>query len=313
MSKSPLDTNPLQAQSDDTLEHPITAQRITHFTTRMKLPDSPRRKSKRKSAAEELPPRPKSEQELREEAAWKQVEETGKPVVLDGNLLLPDGMKLKEAFQFLPEPLREETADAWDRKLSEVWEYISRSTEEQIRQKAQEEGKLEYYNSLPVYARTALLESVIRQQWGYPEVPFEQLLEKWKNSSNEVEDTSSQTKKKKTPKQKRQVPPVPVKERAEDKREIAPQVYQDQERSQMTSQSPSLSPTTPTIDSESALNWNREHHRFLLRRLDQIWSYFDAEEQKAVMELLKIRLGKEEIDQIDEIVKGVVWVRGIQK
>lgn len=74
---------------------------------------------------------------------------------------------------------------------------------------------------------------------------------------------------------------------------------------------PSQTQTTPSLATE--LEWNREHYRFLLRRLDQIWGYLDGEEQKAVQEILNRPIGKEEIDQIDEIVKGVEWVRRLQK
>lgn len=62
----------------------------------------------------------------------------------------------------------------------------------------------------------------------------------------------------------------------------------------------------------AALNWNREHHRFSLTRLNQIWRYLDSEEQQVIKALLHRKIGKEEIEQIDEIVKGVEWVRRLE-
>lgn len=179
MDKSIRSENPLGGENAESEETELRngPKRITHVAARLKLPETPRRKPRRQSPSAEAPARAKSEEELRAAAAWKQVEETGKPVVLEDTLLLPDGMNVTQAIQYLEANLREETAGAWGRQFSAVWGYIIKSTAEQIRQKAEEDGKLEYYNSLPPYARTALLESLIRQQWGYPEIPFEQLLE----------------------------------------------------------------------------------------------------------------------------------------
>lgn len=149
---------------------------IIQFATKLKLPESTRGRKRKDRETE--PPRPKSEEELREEAARKQVEETGKPVVLDGTLLLPEGMALSKAILFLPDGFREHTEAAWDAKLGEVWGVIFKSTKEQIRKNAEEKGDLERWNSFPLYVKNALTESILRGQWGFLEVPLEELIAK---------------------------------------------------------------------------------------------------------------------------------------
>lgn len=288
---------------------------ILKFAARLKLPESTR--GRKRKDREPEPPRPKSEEELHEEAAWKQVEETGKPVVLDQTLLLPEGMSVAEAIQSLPGGLREQTEAAWDAKLSEMWSFIFKSTEEQIRKDMEEKGELERYNSMPSYAKHALTESVTRKQWNLPEVPLESLIEKWANPPKDDESKTRLKKKKRLRKERRNpITPdlgsgVPVAHEPTSEREAI-----TNQPSTATSQPmPERSvPTNRTLSvSETAIEWNREHHRFLLKRLDQIWGYTDSEEQQAVREILNRPIGKEDIDRIDEIVKGVEWVRRLQR
>ncbi len=288
---------------------------ILKFAARLKLPESTR--GRKRKDREPEPPRPKSEEELREDSAWRQVAETGKPVVLDQTLLLPEGMSVAEAIQFLPGGLREQTEAAWDAKLSEMWNFIFKSTQEQIHKDMEEKGELERYNSMPPYAKHALTESVMRKQWNLPEVPLEGLIEKWANPPKDDESKTPLKKTKRRPKERRNaITPdlgavVPVAHEPSSERETI-----TNQPSTATSQPmPERSvPTNQTLSvSETAIEWNREHHRFLLRRLDQIWGYLDPEEQRAVREILNHPIGKEEIDLIDEIVKGVEWVRRLQR
>lgn len=50
-----------------------------------------------------------TEDELREQAAWKQVEETGEPVQFEDTLLIPEGMSFWEAVEFLPDGIGKQT------------------------------------------------------------------------------------------------------------------------------------------------------------------------------------------------------------
>lgn len=72
-------------------------------------------------------------------------------------------------------------------------------------------------------------------------------------------------------------------------------------------------PSQTGSSSPTAIEWNQEHHRFLLKRIAQIWGYLNTEEQQAVQEILNRPISRQDIDQIDEIVKGVEWVRRLQK
>lgn len=311
---------------------PTTNRSITRFAARFNLPDVDERKPRRRRA---MPgpetPRVKSEKELREDAAWKRVEETGKPVVLDDCLLLPNGMSVSEAIQFLPDDVRERTEEAWDAKLSQVYQILIDGAEEQIRKKVEEDGKLAWYNALPWAARASFIESVVRRQMGWPEVSFEELLERYDKPHDTVQ---AKRKKKAQYNEKRSMvahPSVGTANRGAD-RDISEGASNstpptdDPNRTRVRGTTPARQPAARTslvlsktaISSAAAegditLQWNREHHRFLLKRLDQIWGYLDAEEQEAVQHLLKRKIGKEEIEQIDEIVKGVEWVRRLEK
>lgn len=286
---------------------------IVGFTTRLNLPESKRKR--KRALAEPDSPRPKSEEDLREEAAWKQVEETGKPMVLDQELLLPEGMSVAQAIQFLPDGLREQTDAAWNAKLSQIWNFMFESTAQQIRKDVEGNGEWERYNSLPSYAQHAQTESIMREQWNMPKVPFEELVQQWKNPPNEEQSAPSPKKKKRQAKgtHQQRVHRESAVVETETKQEIVPSgSYMTLEKTVQPPERrvPQVHSSAP---SAAALEWNREHHHFLLKRLDQILGYLDDEEQQAVQEILNRPIGKQEIDQIDEIVKGVEWVRRLQK
>lgn len=284
---------------------------IVGFTTRLKLPESKRRRKRVDSVPDT--PRLKSEEELREEAAWKQVEETGKPVVFDQHLLIPEGMSVWQAIEFLPDGVREPTKAALGAKVSEAWQLIFNSTEQRIRKNAEEKGQLERYNSLPPYARNALTESVVREQWKLPQVPLEELLQQWEKPPKVEEQELPGKKKKQSAKQLRKSSPTeePMGAPSESRMDSTP--FTDQPAIVQPDPRPEPLPGNPSSNSQTAVEWNQKHHRFLLKRLDQIWGYLDGEEQQAVQEILNRPIGNQEIDQIDEIVKGVEWVRRLQK
>lgn len=288
------------------MELKVSHEPVLRFATRLKLPESTR-KRKRKEP-EPVPPRLKSEKELREDEAWKQVEETGKPVVLDQTLLLPDGMSISQAIQFLPDDVRAETEAGWNAKLRELWGMIFKSTEQQIRKDVEEKGELERYSSLPPYARNALTESVVREQWKLPQVPLEELLQQWEKPPK-AEGPELPAKKKKRP-AKQLLKSSPTVEPIKTKSESPSSGTQPAKvRTGPAEQTPSyIGPSSP-----SAVEWNQQHHRFLLKRIAQIWVYLDTEEQQAVQEILNRPISKQDIDQIDEIVKGVEWVRRLQR
>jgi hypothetical protein len=338
MTESSLDPihNNQQELGSGNSDRLIVNQPIRRFAFRGKLPDIDDRKPRRrrKSPEPEIP-RVKSDAELREEAAWKQVEEIGKPVILDDCLLVPNGMSALEAIEFLPDGVREQTEEAWNAKLTEVYRIFLEGAERQLREKAEKDGKLEWYDSLPWAARAALKESVVRQQLGYPEVPLEELIRQYQKPLDGVE-TELQRKKrsKRTPQKAKIEPPYRLTANSDANQQASERASGPMpstlEANRVSSDSAtSLTQTGPVTNgnrsettipvtvaeeqTNAALQWNREHHPFLLKRLDQIWAYFDAEEQQAVEALLNRRIRKEEIEQIDEIVKGVEWVRRLEK
>jgi hypothetical protein len=292
----------------------FTNQPIRRFAVSLSLSDLNGGKSRRRRGAPvQETPRVKSESELREETAWKQVEETGKPVVLEDCLLLPKGMSVSKAIEYLPENIREKTEEAWHTTLSRVWRLIFDQTEEEIRKKADENGSLSAYDSLPWVAKSALTESIVRQQWNLPEVPLEELI---RQRQERIDETlTNPQSKKRVRANKRPVKHLPasapsadgvIGAKAADKA-VPSAIFAADTRATISEHKPDEADA-----SDRVLEWNRNHHRFLLRRLDQIWSYLDMEEQQEVQQMLKRRIGAEEIAQIDEIVTGVSWVRRLE-
>ncbi len=288
-------------------------QPILRFATRLKLPES-NRKRKRK-AAEPDTPRPKSERELREDAAWKQVEETGKPLVLDQVLLLPEHMSVAEAIQFLPDGIREQTEADWNANMQQVWSFIFESTEERIRKNLAEKGELERYNSFPPYVQHAIIESVVREQWDMPEVPLKELLQQWKNPPEKKEKPDPQKRKRQKKGSRKQLTnePLPFTDSGHLPSQSGSSTAQFSGKNVAHTSVRIIPARQTTSISPTALDWNKEHHRFLLKRIEQIWLNLDTEEQQAVQEILNHPIGKEEIDRIDEIVKGVEWVRRLRR
>lgn len=150
----------------------------TKFATRLTLPEDPKSKSRRRKtepvAAKE---RVLSEAELREEAAWRQVEETGKPAQFEDTLLIPEGMSFWEAVEFLPEGIREQTRLAMQKKIAEVHFDLVRQKRDQILEKAAEDSKWEQYKAFPYAAQMAIADSIVRQQLEMSEIPIPELIE----------------------------------------------------------------------------------------------------------------------------------------
>lgn len=294
---------------------------------------------RRRSAPVQETARVKTEKELREDAAWQQVKQTGKPILFEDCLLLPESMSISEAITYLPDDIREQTGEAWDEKLVQLYGIFLDGAETQLREKMAESGKLDWYDSLPWSVKAALKASIVRQQLGYPEVPLQDLIREYERPEDKstggkgIPEINTTRKAKRTGKQSKEkytVTAIRRSDMSEDRAEKTPQsapvaepdhVASDRSVVHENAQPAALSrPISAreilgdqrTSEQEAVAQWNKEHHRFLLKRLDQIISYLDAEEQLAVQELLKRRIGKEEIDQIDEIIKGVEWARRLQ-
>lgn len=278
-------------------------QQIVRWSTRLKLPDSAFGKSRRRKATEAQPARVPTEEELRQETAWKQVEETGKPVLLEGTLLVPEGMSIWKALEHFPDAIREPATRRLKAMAGNAYRVLLDGAMEQVREKAKEDGKLEQYDELPDYAKSALAESVVRQQLNMPDVPFEEILDRWQASSEspgskpELQDNEMKAKSR-------------SKKSEETYRRIAPSGA-DVDKAK-AAQKASEAHAKPSKESQ-ALRWNIEHHGLLLKRLDQVRAYLTEEEQKEVDTLLKKKLNKAQIDQIDEIITGCDWVRRIEQ
>ena len=280
-----------------------TNERIIGFTSRLKLPDSAFVKRRRnKESTEPAPVRVKSESELREEAAWKQVEETGKPVVLDGRLLVPDGMHVREAMEDLPDGIREQAIEDLDQKLAGVFKILLNGAERQIREDAEKRGELAEYETLPQIGRQALAEMVVRKQMNMPEVPIEEIIDRLQKQSEinpEPKKQSKPTKVRRKPQpetdNRREPQPIVIPETDLRIKAVPQSVFEHQE----------------SIRISRVSQWNLEHHGLLLKRLDQVWKHLTAEEQKTVLGYLGKEMSKTEIDAIEVIIKGCEWVQRV--
>ncbi len=273
-------------------------QQIVRWSARLKLPDSAFRKSRRRKETEAQAPRVLTEEELRQEAAWKQVEETGRPVLLDGTLLVPEGMSIWKALEFFPDPIREPATRRLEGMVANAYHVLLNGAEGQVREKAKEDGKLEQYDELPAYAKSALAESIVRKQLNMPEVPLEDILDRRQAGSQPP--LPDDAKKAKNGRKKSKETARPIVSSGTDvgkaKAELEATVAQKE----------------PNKESQ-VLRWNIEHHALLLKRLDQVRAYLTDEEKKAIDGLLRKKLHKAQIDQIDEIIRGCEWVRMFER
>jgi hypothetical protein len=278
-----------------------TNERSTGFTLCGRISEPPGTKRRRRKESSELAPvRVKSEAELREEAAWKRVEETGKPVVLDGRLLVPDGMHVREAMKYLPDGIREQATEDLDRKLTGALRILLNGAKQQIREDAEKRGKLAEYEALPEIGKRALAEMVVRQQMHMPEVPLEEIIDRLQKEAKKMPEPMEQTQPAKVhrvqkPKtENRQEPDPKTMAKADLGIQTVPQpVFEHQESLRISQVS----------------QWNLEHHGLLLKRLDQVWANLTAEEQQTILGYLGKRMGEAEINIIDGVIKGSQWVK----
>lgn len=273
-------------------------QQIVRWSTRLKLPDSAFRKSRRRKETEAQATRVLTEEELRQEAAWKQVEETGRPVLLDGTLLVPEGMSIWKALEFFPDPIREPATRRLERVVANAYRVLLKGAEGQVREKAMEDGKLEQYDELPGYAKSALAESIVRQQLNMPEVPLEDILDRWQAGSQP--HLPDNAKKAKSGRKKSKETARPIVSSGTDVGKAEAE------------QEATVAQKDPNRESQ-VLRWNIEHHGLLLKRLGQVRAYLTDEEREAIDKLLRKKLHKAQIDQIDEIIRGCDWVRRLDQ
>lgn len=155
-------------------------QQSTICGIRIAIPPSeePRPKTGRRKSASPEKPCVLSEDQLREEAAWKQVWETGKPVEFEGKWLIPDGMSAWEAIEFLPDDIKEQARSGLQKHMREVVDYFIQQALDEIRDLAIKRSETEPHEALPLGARLAIAESVVRQRLGLPEIPLEELLDR---------------------------------------------------------------------------------------------------------------------------------------
>jgi len=297
---SPNSQNPSTQSDDPGLSSNSRTNPLKHeglrFASRLKLPESPRKRKRRDTPEPSQPPRVLSEAERLEETAWKEVAETGKPIFFNGTLLLPEGMSLHEAVEFLPADIRESARQGLDKTSTEIFQILIRGARRQIREELAEQGNLASYDALPEAGKMALDEFVIRQQMGYPEVPLEALIERNAGKNNSVsEPTNQPTQELESNEAVKGVLPTDDRIFEFDKLQLG-ELITKVERSSKKGQ---------------ALLWNIEHHRLLLKRLNEIWEHMNIEEKQSILAFLEKRIRKAEIDQIDEIIKGFEWVRMI--
>ncbi len=150
------------------------------FAARLKLPqDTTRSERRRKGTDSEVPPKALSDEQLREEAAWRQVQETGKPVIFEGTLLLPPNLSLWDAIELLPDDVRDQSRAVAQSGAAKIAMRMINHLRVEIGEHAKQSGDLKKWNSFSDATQMAIAESVFRQQYGWPEKPLEELLEQY--------------------------------------------------------------------------------------------------------------------------------------
>jgi hypothetical protein len=151
------------------------------FATRLTLPQGTRARAKRKKVpSSEEKPYPRSEDQLREDAAWQQVKETGKPMMFEGTLLIPEGMNPWKAIELLPDEIRDKTRTSAQEGIARVVSKLINQTRAELRQVAEKRGELDKWNSFSYVVQMAIAESVVRERLEWPEKPLEELIEQYR-------------------------------------------------------------------------------------------------------------------------------------
>lgn len=150
------------------------------FATRFELPQAAtHHKKKRQEPDPNVPPRTLSDDQLREEAAWRQVQETGKPLIFEGTLLLPPNMSLWDAIELLPDDIRDQTSEIAQNGMARIVVRMINHIRGEIEERAKQSGDLDKWNSFSDAAQMAIAESVFRRQFGWTDKPLEELLEQY--------------------------------------------------------------------------------------------------------------------------------------
>lgn len=159
---------------------PSEPLRPIRLVTRLVLSEAATSKRRRKK--EESPPPPPrelSEEEQREAEGWKQVKETGKPVLVDDKLLIPGEMSPWDAVEHLPDGLREHTRKAMQEKVAEVVTVLIKRMRERLLTELGDEDQRAEYRTHPYAVQMAMAETLVRHQLKWPEVPMKDLLRQY--------------------------------------------------------------------------------------------------------------------------------------
>lgn len=155
-------------------------QPVLKMETVLVLEDEPKRKSRRrKSTPSPEPPRPLSEREQRKQAAWQEVEQTGKPVVFEDTLLIPSGMGPWQAIEFLPDGVREATEAAMQQTAAEAYIKMVESTRARILEETAKRDERSDYQTFSYAVQMAIADSITRRQLDLPELPIRELLKRY--------------------------------------------------------------------------------------------------------------------------------------
>jgi hypothetical protein len=149
------------------------------LVTRLVIPESATAKRRRKKEEAPPPPRELTEAEQREADGWKQVKETGKPVLVDDKLLIPGEMSPWDAIEHLPDGLREHTRKAMQEKVGGAIMGLINHMRERLLTELGDEAQRAQYRTHPYPVQMAMAETLVRHQLKWPEVPMKDLLRQY--------------------------------------------------------------------------------------------------------------------------------------
>jgi hypothetical protein len=156
---------------------------VLKFETRLVLDDKPTKKTRQRKPDGEPEtdqiPRPLSAEEQRKQAAWQEVEQSGKPAVFEDTLLIPTGMNPWQALEHLPAGVKEATEAAMQHTAAKAYVIMVEGMRETILKQAEQKPEWAEYKTYSHAVQMAIADSVYRANNDLPEIPMRELLKQY--------------------------------------------------------------------------------------------------------------------------------------